>query len=64
MIRKHAGRSRASRQGWPPTASAGAFTPDALAVSPRQLEIGGEQVASFAITGFPREVYPDGCNPC
>ncbi len=62
MNRKRAGRSRASRLNAPMT-SAGAFTPDALAVSPRQLEIGGEQVASFAVTGFPREVYPGWLQP-
>ncbi|CAM5730660.1 hypothetical protein GCM10010390_04990 [Streptomyces mordarskii] len=62
MIRKRAGRSRASRRE-APAASAGAFTPDALAVSPRRLEIGGDQVASFAITGFPREVYPGWLQP-
>ncbi|GAA2693137.1 MULTISPECIES: VirB4 family type IV secretion system protein [Actinosynnema] len=37
---------------------ASAFTPDALSVSARHLEVGGEWVASFAVTGFPREVHP------
>ncbi|WP_410648023.1 VirB4 family type IV secretion system protein [Amycolatopsis sp. cmx-4-54] len=38
--------------------SAGAFTPDALSVSARHLEVGNEFVASFGVTGYPREVYP------
>ncbi|MGW4826268.1 VirB4 family type IV secretion system protein [Amycolatopsis japonica] len=38
--------------------SAGAFTPDALSVSARHLEIGNEFVASFGVTGYPQEVYP------
>ncbi|MEU0924524.1 VirB4 family type IV secretion system protein [Streptomyces malaysiensis] len=64
MIRKRAGCSRTSRQDetTAPKGS-GAFTPDALAVGPRHLEIGGEQVASFAVTGFPREVYPGWLQP-
>ena len=37
---------------------AAAFTPDALSVGARHLEVGNEWVASFAITGFPREVHP------
>ncbi|SDN05553.1 VirB4 family type IV secretion system protein [Allokutzneria albata] len=37
---------------------AAAFTPDAVAVGARSLEVGGEWVASFAVTGFPREVHP------
>ncbi|MFI9452487.1 VirB4 family type IV secretion system protein [Amycolatopsis sp. NPDC052450] len=38
--------------------SAGAFTPDALSVSARHLEVGNEFVASFGVTGYPQEVYP------
>lgn len=38
--------------------AAAAFTPDALSVSARHLEVGGEWVSSFAIVGFPREVHP------
>jgi type IV secretory pathway VirB4 component len=37
---------------------AAAFTPDALSVGARHLEVGNEWVSSFAITGFPREVHP------
>jgi TraG P-loop domain/Helicase HerA, central domain len=37
---------------------AAAFTPDALSVGARHLEVGNEWVASFAVTGFPREVHP------
>ncbi|MEV6905262.1 DUF87 domain-containing protein [Amycolatopsis sp. NPDC051372] len=36
---------------------ASAFTPDAISVRPRSLEVGGEWVASFAVTGYPREVH-------
>jgi hypothetical protein len=35
-----------------------AFTPDAVSVGARHLEVGNEWVASFAVTGFPREVHP------
>ncbi|HEX5116309.1 MAG TPA: DUF87 domain-containing protein [Pseudonocardiaceae bacterium] len=35
-----------------------AFTPDALSVGARHVEVGTEWVASFAVTGFPREVHP------
>ncbi|MGW4115248.1 VirB4 family type IV secretion system protein [Actinosynnema sp. NPDC004786] len=37
---------------------AAAFTPDALSVAARHVEVGGEWVASFAVVGFPREVHP------
>ncbi|PPK61899.1 ATP-binding protein [Actinokineospora auranticolor] len=37
---------------------AAAFTPDALSVAARHLEVGGEWVSSFAVVGFPREVHP------
>ncbi|QLH21815.1 VirB4 family type IV secretion system protein [Streptomyces sp. Rer75] len=64
MIRKRAGSSRASRrEASTAPRDAGAFTPDALAVGPRHLEVGGDQVASFAVTGFPREVYPGWLQP-
>ncbi|QFZ24239.1 VirB4 family type IV secretion system protein [Saccharothrix syringae] len=38
--------------------AAAAFTPDALSVAARHLEVGGEWVSSFAVVGFPREVHP------
>jgi len=38
--------------------SAEAFHPDALSVSARHVEVGNESVASFGVTGYPREVYP------
>ncbi len=47
----------------PPLGRAGAFTPDAIAIRPRALEVGGEWVASFAITGYPREVHPGWLQP-
>ncbi len=52
-------RSRLARPAPPVSPQPGgaeAFTPDALAIGARHLEVGGEHVASFAITGFPREV--------
>ncbi|MFI5590089.1 VirB4 family type IV secretion system protein [Amycolatopsis sp. NPDC051758] len=38
--------------------TAEAFTPDALSIGPRHLEVGNEWVASFGVTGYPQEVYP------
>jgi type IV secretory pathway VirB4 component len=43
--------------------AAGAFLPDAVSVGPRQLQVGGEWVASFAVTGYPREVHPGWLSP-
>lgn len=40
-----------------------AFTPDALSVGARHVEVGNEWVASFAVTGFPREVHPGWLSP-
>lgn len=40
-----------------------AFVPDAVAVHPRSLEVGGEWLASFAVTGYPREVHPGWLQP-
>ncbi|WP_449555813.1 VirB4 family type IV secretion system protein [Jatrophihabitans lederbergiae] len=42
---------------------AGAFTPDALEVAARHVVVGGEHVASFAVVGYPREVYPGWLQP-
>ncbi|CRK57608.1 TrsE-like protein [Alloactinosynnema sp. L-07] len=42
---------------------AAAFTPDSLSVGARHLEVGGEWVASFGVTGFPREVHPGWLQP-
>jgi hypothetical protein len=43
--------------------TAGAFTPDALEVATRHVVVGGEHVASFAVIGYPREVYPGWLQP-
>jgi hypothetical protein len=54
------------RRPRPPSGQAGrasAFTPDALSVASRHIEVGGEFIASFAITGYPREVYPGWLQP-
>jgi type IV secretory pathway VirB4 component len=51
-------RARSRRGQRRPTTRAAAFTPDALSVGARHLEVGNEWVASFAVTGFPREVHP------
>ncbi|GHH62407.1 VirB4 family type IV secretion system protein [Lentzea cavernae] len=40
-----------------------AFAPDAISIHPRALEVGGEWVASFAVTGYPREVHPGWLQP-
>ena len=42
----------------PASPAAAAFTPDALSVAARHLEVGGDWVSSFAVVGFPREVHP------
>jgi type IV secretory pathway VirB4 component len=55
-------RVRPRRPGHVPGGN-GVFAPDALAVAPRHLEVGGQFVASFAITGFPREVHPGWLQP-
>ncbi|MFD9735695.1 VirB4 family type IV secretion system protein [Umezawaea sp. NPDC059074] len=47
----------------PSTGRAGAFTPDAISVLPRALEVGGEWLSSFAIVGYPREVHPGWLQP-
>ncbi|GAA1034247.1 MULTISPECIES: VirB4 family type IV secretion system protein [Amycolatopsis] len=46
-----------------PLGRASAFTPDSLSVAPRHLEIGGEWVSSFAVTGYPREVHAGWLQP-
>ncbi|WP_075737759.1 VirB4 family type IV secretion system protein [Streptomyces acidiscabies] len=45
------------------TGSGGEFAPDAIAVAPRHLEVGDDWTASFAITGYPREVHPGWLQP-
>ncbi|SEP54524.1 VirB4 family type IV secretion system protein, partial [Amycolatopsis saalfeldensis] len=55
-IRRHAGSPA-------PAGRAGAFTPDSLSVAPRHLEIGGEWVSSFAVTGYPRDVHAGWLQP-
>ncbi|NUU25021.1 MAG: DUF87 domain-containing protein, partial [Streptomycetaceae bacterium] len=45
------------------TSGAAAFTPDALSVGARHLEVGGDWVASFAVVGFPREVHAGWLSP-
>src|SRR5262245_49967995 len=53
-----ASRTRKTRGNPAASSAAAAFTPDALSVAARHLEIGGEWVSSFAVVGFPREVHP------
>jgi type IV secretory pathway VirB4 component len=61
------GRNRRGQQRHLATGTAShraaAFTPDALSVGARHLEVGNEWVSSFAITGFPREVHPGWLSP-
>nr|MDT0666972.1 hypothetical protein [Micromonospora sp. DSM 115978] len=40
-------------------AAAAAFVPDALTVAPRHLDVGGDFLATMAVTGYPREVHAD-----
>ncbi|WP_216215724.1 VirB4 family type IV secretion system protein [Amycolatopsis aidingensis] len=54
---------RKKRPAHAPLGRASAFTPDSLSVAPRHLEVGGEWVASFAITGYPREVHAGWLQP-
>lgn len=55
---------RRDRQQRPDRPSgAAAFVPDAVEVNPRHLIVGSECVASFAITGYPREVHPGWLQP-
>ena len=42
---------------------ASVFTPDSLAISTRHVQVGSDWVASFAITGYPREVHPGWLSP-
>ncbi|WP_275294610.1 DUF87 domain-containing protein [Amycolatopsis sp. La24] len=49
--------NRRNRTTAAPLGRAGAFTPDAISVRPRALEVGGEWVSSFAVAGYPREVH-------
>jgi type IV secretory pathway VirB4 component len=60
---RSARRDRPRSPGWDQRGGAGAFSPDALAVAARHLEVGGEHVASFAIVGYPREVHPGWLQP-
>ncbi|MFE0104459.1 VirB4 family type IV secretion system protein [Streptomyces sp. NPDC059009] len=39
------------------------FTPDTVGVSARHIEVGSDWVASFAITGYPREAQPGWLQP-
>ena len=57
--RSHSARNSGAR----PLGRASAFTPDSLSVAPRHLEVGGEFVATFAVTGYPREVHPGWLQP-
>ncbi len=41
----------------------GAFSPDSIEIAPRHLVVGGEHVATFAVLGYPREVYPGWLQP-
>ena len=61
--RRSTRRARRDPNGQPPLAGSGAFTPDAISVRPRSLEVGGEWVSSFAVAGYPREVHPGWLQP-
>ncbi|MGW7514176.1 VirB4 family type IV secretion system protein [Streptomyces sp. NPDC054796] len=67
MLRRRARSSPVSQHKTPgpgtPSRGTGTFAPDSLAVHPRHLEVGSDQVASFAVTDFPREVQPGWLQP-
>ncbi len=55
MSRTRRGRIRAAEaEGF---GGSGAFSPDSIEIAPRHLVVGGEHVATFAVLGYPREVY-------
>jgi type IV secretory pathway VirB4 component len=56
-------RGRQDRSAGQPLGRAAAFTPDAVSVGARHLEVGGEHVASFAVTGYQREVHAGWLQP-
>ncbi|MDX8053765.1 DUF87 domain-containing protein [Lentzea sp. BCCO 10_0798] len=56
-------RSRRGHRRAAANQRATAFTPDALSIGARHLEVGTEWVSSFAVTGFPREVHPGWLTP-
>jgi type IV secretory pathway VirB4 component len=57
-------RSRRTKvAGSAPVGRSSAFTPDSLSVASRHLEVGGEWLSSFVITGYPREVHPGWLQP-
>jgi hypothetical protein len=45
------------------TGQTAAFAPDSVSVGARHVEVGGEWVASFAVTGYPGEVHPGWLSP-
>jgi type IV secretory pathway VirB4 component len=63
MSRARRYSSRAARTPSSEWGGAGAFTPDAIEIAPRHLVVGGEHVATFAVIGYPREVYPGWLQP-
>ncbi|MGW5643657.1 VirB4 family type IV secretion system protein [Saccharopolyspora sp. NPDC003762] len=56
---------RARAQHRVPRGAAGSevFAPEALSIGARHVEVGGDWVSSFAITGYPREVHPGWLQP-
>jgi hypothetical protein len=64
MKTKDKRRGRKPQSVQPPLGRASAFTPDAISVRPRALEVGGEWVASFAVVGYPARSTPVGCSRC
>ncbi|QIZ37887.1 VirB4 family type IV secretion system protein [Saccharopolyspora sp. ASAGF58] len=51
-------RQRAAQE-----ASSVVFAPEALSIGARHVTVGGDWAASFAITGYPREVHPGWLQP-
>jgi len=55
--RRRQAASAAVPSGVRADSAAAAFVPDALSIAPRHLEVGGDFLATMAITGYPREVH-------
>ncbi|MFF4508916.1 VirB4 family type IV secretion system protein [Streptomyces sp. NPDC001401] len=60
-MKRRAPRSERAARTHPEPADC--FAPDTLMVRSRQIDIGAERVASFAVTGYPREVHPGWLQP-
>ncbi|WP_143249968.1 VirB4 family type IV secretion system protein [Amycolatopsis sacchari] len=51
------------RRSRPRSGRSSVFTPDAVEVGARHVQVGGEWIASFAVVGYPREVHAGWLQP-